>query len=642
MRLCKRKEKVYDSDVVVECARVVKVTPSPINGRCSILNGIVRDCPYNTPVRDTLNITPSCTPKPTTLHMPSAPQSSSPQESTNIRDALCIERTAARERRLQPLGLKEMPSEPAPNCMPRDVSGMLNEPSPGTSSSKSPPRCSESRQTGNHVESPPRFELPATQTPEVTYLNLLVGLKDPTDRYRTQRPFQIRYSLVQTSKVLSALESYPLSHRGSMNDTHHVIPTIDPDAFNLYIRHQSTGPYSYPGACSMRKARWDQCLPFINAHILGITIEDTGFADLMLDRLSVKIDPTQCADAETIAHIFTSAGSSEGLKKLLVDGCIQHIDVLLRYGWDDLPRAFSDAVLRVMLPRLKHAVPQFRSGCEYHAHGYDEPCYRYTNPVPPPRHRPHQGPLSLNPVSPGPASRTTQPTNGVLFAESVDRRNGSRAPYPEPRPSSVREASESPIRNGTLTNTSLSLMTSGPSPLSVPLEGLLNGKSLLPTLNGTKEKVSATEESPDNPADQEDVGIPGAGPPVSINGDKAYSKPEANGVHNDVFYNDVNSQDPSSSAIDGTTNKVVKNSIATAGHSPRLVNTIKNEDARYHARTQPPTLPTTNGETRKFLVNRVDHDDGDPNRLPICGPSKTDLDHLFHNRRLPGSYPASK
>ena len=221
----------------------------------------------------------------------------------------------------------------------------------------------------------PVFELPANGVQQCTYLNLLVGKRHPASRYVTQRFFQVRPYLVKNSEVLSKLEiSAPHSVR-YLHESTHVLPNIDPDALQLYIEYQPIGLHSRLRANVEEKRTWRELWPFINGHILGVTIRDTGFADLMIDILVDKVRTEYCADRDTIRHVFEAEGVSNGLKRLLVEHCVEDNDGTVEGDILHLPKAFVDMMACTTLKRLRGETQEDKPECFYHSHG-EEQCYR--------------------------------------------------------------------------------------------------------------------------------------------------------------------------------------------------------------------------------------------------------------------------
>lgn len=64
---------------------------------------------------------------------------------------------------------------------------------------------------------------------------------------------------------------------------------------------------------------WQYYWPLLNAHILGCTIGEPEFADLVMDCLRQFV--TTCPDLDTINHIFSAGGESisDEMRQLVVD-----------------------------------------------------------------------------------------------------------------------------------------------------------------------------------------------------------------------------------------------------------------------------------------------------------------------------------
>jgi hypothetical protein len=227
-----------------------------------------------------------------------------------------------------------------------------------------------------HPSIHPPFELPCNEAPPIRYLEFLVGTQDPNSRYKTQRLFRVRASLIKDSKVLSKYKSYAPSLLGNEHDPVYHLPDVDSQAFDLYLSYQPIGPYSQSPAKPKEKASWQEYWPLMNAHILATTIEDAGFADFIIDELAGKFDSERGADNDTIKRVFNALGISPELRQLLVDHGMSKVDELLAHGLQDLPMNLLNIIPHVAL-RIGNVgdAPQ-SEGCKYHTHGLNAECYK--------------------------------------------------------------------------------------------------------------------------------------------------------------------------------------------------------------------------------------------------------------------------
>jgi hypothetical protein len=213
--------------------------------------------------------------------------------------------------------------------------------------------------------------------------DLIVGRQDPSSQYFTSRYLRISAnSAPHRSQSPSSTDDELVPH-----------PDLDPQAFELYQIWLHTGkiPLRCLAVCGSSPATnekyiWQRCWPLFNAHIVGCTLNESEFADRIIDILEEKISPGVCADQDTIKHIFSrsGAGVSRKLKIFVVHRCIE---AGTAGGFNDLdlaqlPPSFVYYTLQTAVIRLSHEASHSNSGCDYHLHETQESCYKmYFDPL---------------------------------------------------------------------------------------------------------------------------------------------------------------------------------------------------------------------------------------------------------------------
>lgn len=209
----------------------------------------------------------------------------------------------------------------------------------------------------------------SSERPPRPTFDLLLGQQDPDSPYLTRRYFSETF-------IADADHAYE-----PPDDILHLIPELDPQAFDLFEIYTHTGRLSIrcPSA-SKADHIWITCWPLINAHILGCIIDEPAFADRVIDTLVEKITPGIAPDLETIQHLFDSDRKNipKTLRTFVVDRFIvaQQWSVTL-LDTSRYPVLFTDLVLQSTLRRLsRHESTAVFQGCRYHIHGDGEVCYK--------------------------------------------------------------------------------------------------------------------------------------------------------------------------------------------------------------------------------------------------------------------------
>jgi hypothetical protein len=125
---------------------------------------------------------------------------------------------------------------------------------------------------------------------------------------------------------------------------------------------------------------WQYYWPLMNAHILGCTINEPNFADLVIDIIEQAIPEVMYPDADTIIHIFSTDGHgiSDVLQRFIVD---RWFEAVSDGGFTDvdasgLPRAFVDFALHHAVELRSSDSRENQSSCRYHTHKTPDLCYR--------------------------------------------------------------------------------------------------------------------------------------------------------------------------------------------------------------------------------------------------------------------------
>jgi hypothetical protein len=211
------------------------------------------------------------------------------------------------------------------------------------------------------------------KVPHREMLDLLIGQRDPSSQYFTQR-----YIRVPASTMPSTITD---------NNSLLAFPELDPQAMELYQIWFHTGeiPARYqraycPASTTDTRYSWQTYWPLINAHILGCALKTPEFSDQVIDLLQEKLSIAGSPDVDTIDHLFSASNISnpETLKNFIVDRCINAgIDGLAGIDMPSLPLTFVYLMLERSLCRLSStSLNLSTSECEYHTHKSPETCYK--------------------------------------------------------------------------------------------------------------------------------------------------------------------------------------------------------------------------------------------------------------------------
>lgn len=124
---------------------------------------------------------------------------------------------------------------------------------------------------------------------------------------------------------------------------------------------------------------WTHCWGLFNLYTFGASfMNDTEFADRVMDMLCRNLEPGKAADVDTICLVFEPENIPSRLKQLVVDRCIDgEAKYLSRSVTKGLPHEFAAAALETAMER--HADSGWRqrlaSPCRYHRHKRAEDCY---------------------------------------------------------------------------------------------------------------------------------------------------------------------------------------------------------------------------------------------------------------------------
>jgi hypothetical protein len=220
----------------------------------------------------------------------------------------------------------------------------------------------------------------AHQKPQREMLDLVIGQRDPSSRYFSQRYIRVPASTMSSLSIPPTTPS-----ESSDNNSLQVFPDLDPHAMELYRIWFHTGeiPTRIQRACCSSpeiepQYLWQAHWPLINAHILGSALNAHEFSDQVMDLLQEKLSTAGRPDLDTISHLFSANNSSISLKCFVVDQCINAgTECLAGIDVPSLPPAFVHLMLERALHRLCSATSFYRTPeCEYHTHKTPETCYK--------------------------------------------------------------------------------------------------------------------------------------------------------------------------------------------------------------------------------------------------------------------------
>ncbi|KAL5414911.1 hypothetical protein PMIN04_008784 [Paraphaeosphaeria minitans] len=124
---------------------------------------------------------------------------------------------------------------------------------------------------------------------------------------------------------------------------------------------------------------WMHCWGLFNLYTFGASfMNDTEFADRVMDMLCKNLKPGKAADVDTICLLFTGDSISSRLKQLVVDRCIDgELKSFNRCVTKYLPHEFAAVALEVAMERLADSEwrQRIESPCRYHRHKRAEDCY---------------------------------------------------------------------------------------------------------------------------------------------------------------------------------------------------------------------------------------------------------------------------
>lgn len=124
---------------------------------------------------------------------------------------------------------------------------------------------------------------------------------------------------------------------------------------------------------------WMHCWGLFNLYTFGASfMNDTEFADRIMDMLCKNIKPGKAADIDTICMLFTGENISSRLKQIVVDRCVDgDAKDFSRSITKYLPHEFVAVALEAAMKRLADSEwrQRLESPCRYHRHKRAEDCY---------------------------------------------------------------------------------------------------------------------------------------------------------------------------------------------------------------------------------------------------------------------------
>ncbi|KAK7180400.1 hypothetical protein PSPO01_13557 [Paraphaeosphaeria sporulosa] len=124
---------------------------------------------------------------------------------------------------------------------------------------------------------------------------------------------------------------------------------------------------------------WMHCWGLFNLYTFSTSfMNDTEFADRVMDMLCKNLNPGKAADVDTICLLFTGESISTKLKQLVVDRCIDgELKNFRRSVTRNLPHEFAAVALEAAMERLADSEwrQRLESPCRYHRHKSADDCY---------------------------------------------------------------------------------------------------------------------------------------------------------------------------------------------------------------------------------------------------------------------------
>jgi hypothetical protein len=118
---------------------------------------------------------------------------------------------------------------------------------------------------------------------------------------------------------------------------------------------------------------WMDCIPLLNAHVLGTLWHDGDFQDDIIDLLSEYLDKDQEPDFDLLDDVYQEHKASPILKRFLLDrmlaGSRSEMEILGMF----IERIFTGRSERAEVGATNDSVP-WTHPCEYHSHGTDTDC----------------------------------------------------------------------------------------------------------------------------------------------------------------------------------------------------------------------------------------------------------------------------
>jgi hypothetical protein len=156
------------------------------------------------------------------------------------------------------------------------------------------------------------------------------------------------------------------------------------EPLHIWQRYMRTGVIDVHVCAEARDGEgnytWMHCWGLFNLYTFGASfMNDTEFADRVMDMICRNLEPGKAADVDTIGSIFTGGNISSRLKQLVVDRCVDSggLRSLRRGVTKGLPREFAAVALEAAVERLAASDWRSRLGspCRYHRHKRVEDCY---------------------------------------------------------------------------------------------------------------------------------------------------------------------------------------------------------------------------------------------------------------------------
>jgi hypothetical protein len=164
-------------------------------------------------------------------------------------------------------------------------------------------------------------DTPKERKPSI--FDIIVGQQNPLSPY-----FTGRYVRLSKSQLPQSWHQFRFPVENASGSSLVYRPDLDFEALKLYQLWLQSGTI----IAAVREMKsvftamddkyvWQSYWPLMNAHILGCTIKEPDFANLVMDVLEQAVTKGVCPDNDTITRIFSTDGEciSDVLKQFVVD-----------------------------------------------------------------------------------------------------------------------------------------------------------------------------------------------------------------------------------------------------------------------------------------------------------------------------------